>query len=359
MKVSIIVAIDTPFELNNNFIENLLLSIHNLIYEVIIVIDGCENVRTIDYLRQKAEQNSHIKIIHLTEKVGYGVANNLAVENSRYDNLLFINNDVFPENDAIELLVKYLDDNSNNKVRVVQGLLIYPQTNRVQSTGHIFHDFYNTHALEGVSVSNELANTTQERQALTSAFYTMKRQTFIDYGGFDEYYFNAWEAMELSLKIHLNGFRCIFFPNAKAFHTRGGGRSLIAYRNDQQSAYFWSKWGLKIKNDLSTILKKQLTQELLGNIFLVINCSLIKGGEELLEELKIKTSDVIKVYPKQLNSIEFFNSLPYSIITYPSNLLFLCDTISVLSSNKRWFSLREHSDWIIDFSGNIINTKDL
>ena len=46
--------------------------------------------------------------------------------------------------------------------------------------------------------------------------YVVKKKTFNLHGGFNEKYFNAWEGMELGLKITLNGGKCYYNPLAKA-----------------------------------------------------------------------------------------------------------------------------------------------
>ena len=53
--------------------------------------------------------------------------------------------------------------------------------------------------------SIDLSNYPQERPALTSALYAMRKSDFYQYGMFDEFYYNKLESFELSLRLSLNG----------------------------------------------------------------------------------------------------------------------------------------------------------
>ena len=55
------------------------------------------------------------------------------------ETLIFINTDIFPVGDCIDNILYML--NSNEKIAAVQPMLLYPQTNLVQSTGHVFSEF--------------------------------------------------------------------------------------------------------------------------------------------------------------------------------------------------------------------------
>ena len=182
MRYSIIVALDNNFALTNNFVENLLLteSLQND-SELVIVSDGCANIQTIDYLKKLSEKSFPIKIIYNKTKLGYGKSNNIGVEHSQGDILVFLNSDVFPIRNSIHNLVSYLEENRAT-TGAVQGLLIYPQTNKVQSTGHLFLDLQNAHVYQYSDIHKEVIYKCSERQALTSAFCAIPRDIFIKNG---------------------------------------------------------------------------------------------------------------------------------------------------------------------------------
>lgn len=78
-KATLIVSIDNDYELASNFF-NMLFLIKNISeYEIIVVSDNCENYKTI-MLLQEYDRKGQIRLIELTERHGFGRANNIGVK---------------------------------------------------------------------------------------------------------------------------------------------------------------------------------------------------------------------------------------------------------------------------------------
>ena len=92
--VSFIIAIDSSFEMTNNFFEELLKSTFVKESEVVIVNDVVDSVRTLNYLNLIHNKNKNIKLINLETKTGYGKANNIGVDNSE-GKYLFLSIQIF------------------------------------------------------------------------------------------------------------------------------------------------------------------------------------------------------------------------------------------------------------------------
>lgn len=109
MRYSIIVSLNNNFPLTNNFIENLILTtdIKNE-GELVIISDNCHDIETINYLKSLSDMSFPINVIYNTTSLGYGKSNNIAVDKSQGDILVFINSDVFPAKGSIQSLVSYL-----------------------------------------------------------------------------------------------------------------------------------------------------------------------------------------------------------------------------------------------------------
>lgn len=353
-KFSVIVAIDNDYELTSNFIENLLNNTCFSNGELIIVVDGGNDYRTLNYLLEKSQKYSFIKVIHNKIKSGYSKANNLGYAKSNGDYLVFINSDVFPFPGSIVQLLNYLEDNPN--CGAVQGLLIYPQTLLVQSTGHLFMNNGNTHVYSGSSPQNPFVQTVGKRQALTTAFTAMHAEVFSENGMFDEEYYNAYEGMELTLKITLKGRECIYYPGAMAYHITGGSRNFLNYNDKLSGILFWTRWKEKIIPDIADYLRPQITAYMQKEIYFLILCSDISGWCEILAELKMKTSGEIVIHSSGHNkSLNLYYELPYSALNYKGTYLFITDNIYDLAQNKNWAHVRNNKkDLIIDSHANII-----
>lgn len=352
MKNSIIISLDNDYFLVNNFIENLLksTSFKNK-HEIIVVSDGCKNMETFSYLQKLQEKFSFFHFYEFQNKRGYSVANNYAVSKASGEILTFLNSDVFPQKGSIDVLVDYIE---NGRADVVQGLLIFPQNGKVQSTGHLFIESMAPHVYQGKKADDPFVLQEGERQALTTAFLAMRKSIFLQYDGFDECYYNAYEGRELTLKIHNAGGLCLYTPKAVAFHCMGGTRKFISRNESQQKGIFWSRWNTKIKYDLKEYLFPQFTLDMQNHSYFVINCSYLNGWGIILQELNISVSDMIEIKDRFGTNINLYYNLPYNALTYSGPYLFLTNKIDEIRSNQNWIVLRNNPlDLVIDVHGNI------
>ncbi|MFR7590532.1 MAG: glycosyltransferase family 2 protein [Longibaculum sp.] len=352
---SIIVALNNEFELTENFINNIN-QVTNEDIEKIIVVDGMNDINSIKYLEELDQSKSDYHCIFLDNNIGYSKANNIGVDFSNSELLIFLNSDTFPIEDSLYRMIDYM--NKHTDVGVCQGLILYPQTLQVQSTGHIFSCYQSAHALDGNYINNPLVLKEQERQALGSGFYITRKSLFLNENGFDEFYYNAWEGLEYSLKIHLKGLKCMYIPNAKAYHIKSSGRSRMVRNETYQAGYFWSKWGGRIKEDISNIYLKQLSQDSLKFTYILVQASSMKynAWETFLDKLSFKILLIHEIklsFSKKQISLE--DSLPQSIIESHHPLIFLTDDYSYIINNKRIFNYRSNkNDIILDLKGNVI-----
>lgn len=358
MRYSIIVAIDNNYALTNNFIENLLITTEiKDDTEIVAILDGCTNIQTIEYLKNLSKKIPPLKIIYNDTKLGYGKANNIAVDNSHGDILVFINSDVFPIQGSIHMLVSYLE-NHITTVGAVQGLLIYPQNNKVQSTGHLFMELQNAHVYQNCSINKNIIKKTDSRQALTTAFCAISRNIFMSNGKFNEYYYNAYEGFELTLKITLSGLKCMYYPKAIAYHISGGTRKMMDICETQQGKYFIQNWGDKIITDIERYILPQINNEIEKRMYSVINLSQLIGWEIIIKKLGFNVNGYI--YKPCCGDIDLYQLFPYAFLDFGGNYLFILDSIKNISGNYNWIENRKnHYDIAIDSHGNVMKLKEL
>jgi GT2 family glycosyltransferase len=324
----------------------------------VVVVDGDNNIKNFKYLNELQSRYKNFNLIIIAENVGYAKANNIAAQRASGAFLLFINSDVLPNQDSIEKLGQYLMNNAS--VGVVQGLLIYPQSGLVQSTGHVFSKFFNNHALEGRNPNDEIVKQIQERQGLTSAFYMTRNTLFKQMGGFDEFYFNAWEGLDYTLKVRFLGLKCIYYPEAKAYHIRGGARRFVSVYEHHQTGYFWSRWGSKLSDDLIPLIQKQLPKSSEAAKYLVINCSIITIMDSFIKDLGINSTEIISIRDRFGGKVDFYMNLSYAIKSFGGQILFVTNSFWDIAGNKRWILDRsEKNDLVIDLRGNVMLLKDL
>lgn len=351
MLASIIVSLDS----NENFTRNFLyfLSTYTSIgeYEVILTSDGNNEIRYDKIIHDFFPDNCIY--IYNEKRQGYGIVNNTASHYASTDILIFMNADIILGHKCLESIIAPFSDKT---IEAVQPLLIYPQSMCTQSTGHVFCRYYNAHLLENRPITDDIVNQPGYRKAFTTALCAVRKDIFDMYGGFNDKYFNAWEGMELGLKITSNGGKCYYNPSARAFHIRGGGRGQYKIDETPQTAYFWSKWGQNISENLSEILNQQIKIINQGKEYVLLNFSCIRDFSDIASKLAINIlASVEYTELAGYSSIEFFKTLPYFWLSFKKEIIYLANNFTIIKNNKLWFDMRKHhNDLILDLSGNCL-----
>lgn len=354
MKASIIISVSSSKVIFDNFVYHL--SVYKDIsdYEIIIINDNSDF--NIDEKMISLYLNGSVKIINCSEKLGYGAANNKAVDYASCDILIFMNDDIILKSNCLETLI---NDLKCGNADAVQPKLVYPQSNTIQSTGHVFTQFSNAHALENSSILSPAVNKSGFRTALTTAVCATKKDLFLKMGKFDLIYYNAWEGMEYTLKLTMNGYKCFYNHKAEAYHIRGGTRNLYSLDEEYQSAIFWSRWSTKISSDLPHLILSQLKSVELNSVYLLLNFSKITNLNSIMEACSLNIEESISyTYNSGSTSIDFFKCLPIKLSQTDLDIIYFANNFTQIKNNALWYELREkHNDLIIDLSGNVVKVN--
>lgn len=352
---SFIISVDSSFQMTNNFFEILMEEPYVLQQEVVIIVDGNDSYILREYLKNLVSKHENIRLF-FCDKVGYGIANNIAVEKSKGDILFFINTDIFASSKCFEKIENAI---IQHKGDCIQPLLLYPQSNLVQCAGTFFGNYFKNHLFDGNKPNASIVAFSDQRQALTSALYAMKKDIFEYIGGFDPFYFNKLESFELSYKLTLSGKKCFYLAEASAYHSRGGGRSHYSFDFTQQEAYFWSRYGSSVKSDIHVYLQKQLDIEMQKHSYYALLLNQHRDWYRILEKLPIELGQTSEFPWINLNSLNLFDLLPNAILNNKTPILFIVDNIKLLRANYYWFKLRDNPlDIAMDNYANLINIKD-
>lgn len=352
-KASIIISVDNSFAIINNFFEMLFSYINKNDFEIIVVDDYCLDIKTISYLKKLVERKMIDILISLDKKQGFGKANNIGVNKSSTNCLIFMNSDIIMTGSVLEELVEIY---YQKEFLAFQPLLLYPQTECIQSAGHIFATYFNRHALENNSPKIFSEKNPIDRQSLTLAFCVIDKSAFQKAGGFDEFYYNGYEGMELILKISQKG-KCAVIPYLYAYHVRSVAVKNTTFDEEQKIPYFWCRCIKLVKNDFIPFIRQYIPQEAYSKYYMGIQLTTL----DLLSEVKCAGLHIEEDLQIIRNgAIELFSLLPFSYINTPTPLLFLCDNFTQLKNNSLWIQLRKNEhDLVIDSNGNVIKIKEL
>lgn len=364
MKASIIIPINNNYEIFSNFVNQINTNKTFLNYEIILAIDGYIEDRIKLLINSIKQNNNNIKVVVSNLNIGYSRINNKAVKIATEEILIFMNMDIFVIDNCLDILIKCINDGIAD---IVQPKLIYPQTNRIQSTGHIFGDCYNQHAFKNRKINDSCVNKSSYRQAVTTALCAMKKSIFNKLNGFNEYYYNGWEGLELTLSATINGYKCWYESSASAYHIQGASRGNLEIGDMQQGCKFWSKWNNHVKFDVTQIIKTQLNdkycQIIKSNNFLVYDFTANQSWNRILNDIGIKNYTIIKK-PKfrGQNNIDLFCQLSRESLISDYSFIIAVDNYIILKNNCLWIkyrTLKNKNDLFIDLSGNIGLLKDI
>lgn len=216
--------------------------------EVILV----DNASTDDSLELVEQRWPSVRIIHMEENKGFAVANNLAAQSAHGTWIALLNSDAFPEPHWLESLIDASQTHS--------GLFFFAScqiqaddSGKIDGTG----DQYNIGGIawrrqhnepmnKAVSVMDEVFGACG-----ASAFYP--RDAFLGVGGFDESFFSYLEDVDLSFRLRLQGYRCMYVPDARVLHVGSASlgresefaiyhslRNMVwVYFKNMPTPYFW------------------------------------------------------------------------------------------------------------------------
>lgn len=366
MDISVIVAFDNNEPLMENFVDQFMPFVEGRKdREMVCTADKCRNIETIEFARACAEKWPNFRLIELDEKAGYSKANNIAAAEAEGEYLLFANTDIFPEPGAIEILRNAFmedafDEEKDKPLGAVQGRLLYPQNGKVMSTGHCFVEYTNHHLYQGRAGDDPVVMVPGERQALNSAFLMMPAKVYAEMGGMDEFFYNAYDGMDLTLRTGMAGYRLMYLPEALAWHSTGGSRDYIRHNNEYQSKYFYAHTGRDIKTDVPDYLAAQLDQIELSEEYFPIDCTFNMTWRDMIRELGINACPGFAVEERDSSRVDMYRNIPVAIKHEERPLLFIANHFADVTANARWFAERGNpDDLIIDFFGNAFTLGQL
>lgn len=353
-KASILVPFSGDSDLLQLFFECLIKSHDIKEYELILIGDGCRNQKVIDYAEQLRNTKIVDSLILLENPIGFGQANNRGVEKASTERLVFINDDILLMDHEIDTL---LQEQDRLNCAAIQPVLLYPQTDLIQSTGHIFGDNFNRHAHQGIRKDKLVLPDSVERQALTLSFCAIKRNVFFQTGGFDPFYYNAFEGLELTHRIHAEKLGCKVAANVFAYHIQSSTRNTYARSEERYMPYFWIRNHSSLHEDLTEEWKRVMPERVQEHPYFCIDFSPLR-----LTDFALKAGFTLhgSINLPLNGDINLLTAVPFEYIKMPIPMMMICDSFSQLRKNFLWTRMRKSTnDIILDACGNTIFLSEI
>jgi GT2 family glycosyltransferase len=192
----------------------------------VIVVD---NGSTDDSLVQAERPLRHVQLIPLSTNVGFARANNIAAEAAkRFDALVLLNPDAFPEPGWLDALVMAAERNPG-VASFASQMLLASAPEYLDGAGDSYHvsgrAWRNGHRT--LRADWPVADVEVFAPCAAAALY--RRTAFDDAGGFDERYFCYFEDVDLGFRLRLCGHRSLYVHAALVRHM---GSASSSYRSD-------------------------------------------------------------------------------------------------------------------------------
>lgn len=195
---------------HRKYIERCLNSIYKFSSEIIIV-DNKSTDGTIEFIKQNYPK---VKLIENSENLGYGTSVNQGVNHSEKKYLIIMNPDTWAGDNFIEELVQPLKDN-NNLITTPKTLLY--DGSKINTCGNILH-FTGLTFTRGLGAEKEHFNKINYVPGLSGVCFAIRKDIFLEIGGFNEKIFLYMEDAELSWNINSRNLKILYTPSSIIHH---------------------------------------------------------------------------------------------------------------------------------------------
>ena len=236
-----LISIIIPTKNNENILSKCIKSIQKSTYrnfEVIIVNNGN---------KIKPSFNKNCDIIDYNESFNFSKLNNFAVNHTKGEYLLFLNDDTEVINpDWLEYMMFHA---TQKGVGIVGSLLLFPKSRlyptviqhggvTVGTAGPAIHSFsyshYDKHSYQ------DLDKVSRNVSAVTAACMMVRKNIFEEIGGFDEKFVLVFGDTDLCLRIKEKGYQIVYCPHARLYHSESATRGTRHPQEDE--IQFLNRW---------------------------------------------------------------------------------------------------------------------
>ena len=272
--VSFIVPLYNHLAQTKAMYESLLMTLpSNLNYEIVF-IDDFSSDGTREWLATIGSPK--VSYILNDENYGYAKTNNIAANSSKGELLFFVNNDLVFKDNWIEPMIELIE-NPYLRAGIVGNVQFRVDNNQIDHAGVVVTE---KGKIEHKKSKSEHSKLYESVFAVTGACFLIKKNDYLDIGGFDESFINGGEDIDLCLSIKKFGKKVYICTNSNVYHHVSLSRDLASLQNEKNSRRLFSKWRKEIKSELAknwiALLEKRCSLEpyLDGELLTDSSCSL-------------------------------------------------------------------------------------
>lgn len=359
IKYSIIIPFHSNLNLLTLCVDSLLKAI-DLSESEILIADNNANGSQIspDWSLKKC-----CKIITRVSNLMYPKAINLGAEHARGQFLIFCDADICVTGRFYEALTQKL---AIDRIGYASAKFLNFNTGNLLEFG-ITSSYYNfPHPYAGRPQDFALIQKDHTPLAACAACSAIRRDLFIDIGGFDEKLVHSYSDIDLCLRLQAHQYKTICVADAIVYH-RGDstcGSGMGAGLKEDTKGIFMAKHGdipIQIGAYIDAACEYFLCQyRLTSQDYFVLDCSTIANSEIYLDTVAAnlgihETGRYRCPAPlRDADTINFLDTVPYQIRNYRIPLLYFVDSFLSARGNSLWKHCRkDFNDIVIDRQANI------
>ncbi|WP_010135950.1 glycosyltransferase family 2 protein [Ochrovirga pacifica] len=300
------------------FLEQCLLSVYKALENVdgeVIVVDNVSIDNSCEMVRTRFPQ---AKLIANTKNVGFSKANNQGVAIAQGEYVLILNPDTVVGEKLFKEILPFADaqqDLGALGVRLIDGTGIFlPESKRglptpKRSLGRML----------GINATGYYANYLTKDgvgqiEVLVGAFMLLKKERYLQVGGFDEDYFMYGEDIDLSYKLTKSGYSNYYYGKSVVIHYKGEStRKDVKYlRHFYGAMNIFYKKHFKVTGIDVTLMKVGVKFWFLLKYFQLSNAPILiadtkkilfVGQRDIVKDLQLN-KEIITVSPQSILRLE-------------------------------------------------------
>ncbi len=204
----------------------------------VIVVDNASQDGTSEFVGSRYPR---VVVIRNDRNVGYGAANNQGIARTRTPLVAAVNPDVRLDPEWTEEMLLVMGEHP--ECAAMEGKLLLAEPPGLLNSGGSRLNFLGFGCTTGYG-KEDGAGVRAERVSYPSgAAFVVRKEAFLQIGGFDESYFLYHEDVDLGLRLQVSGWSILYVPRARATHAFRSGL------NEEKIQYLeQNRWKTLAKN---------------------------------------------------------------------------------------------------------------
>jgi len=248
MVFSIVIPLYNNLSYTRKCLQSILLHTPNEPQFEIVAIDNGSSDGTGRYLNTFAAEHPKaiLRIISNAENLGFARACNQGAKRADGSFLVFLNNDTIVHDGWSRAL---LDEMSSQPETGVVGARLLNADGTIQHAGvAIGGNRIPYHIHRGLEKDHSLVSHRRRLRIVTGACMAVRREQFLELGGFDEAYINGHEDVDLCLRYDAAEWHVVYRPDCVVTHFEESSQGRLDHCQANTKRTFF-KWGRTLRQD--------------------------------------------------------------------------------------------------------------